>query len=312
MSRVLDRLPMLATSGVGSLPFTDPLEAARHAASAYELPFCPQLPRVDGDMVSEWLGADPARCGWSVERDRQRPAAWDAWRSALAAHPPAHAIVKLQVTGPITLAAALEGTSGAVASAGLATEIAHWLAASAGEQVRSLGAAGLDVLLVVDEPGLARAGLGPRDTGVWDPLRATGPAAIGLHVCGPVPWAVIGAAEPDVISIDVARYGLDAAARATLARVVRRGGRIAWGALDPVTLDGTAFGASRCAAALASLGLPPDVVAGHSLLTPSCGSGRLAPDREREVAAALAGTARETRAAVRAIARRPARAAVPG
>ena len=72
MSTILDRLPALATTGVGSLPFTSCDDAARHATGAYTLPFCPQLPRLDGDMVSEWLGTDPCRCGWSA---RSRPRA---------------------------------------------------------------------------------------------------------------------------------------------------------------------------------------------------------------------------------------------
>ena len=65
MGSMLTRLPPLTTTGVGSLPFTRPLEAARHAVRAYELPFCPQLPHAYGDMVVEWLGADPGRCGWA-------------------------------------------------------------------------------------------------------------------------------------------------------------------------------------------------------------------------------------------------------
>ena len=69
MSAILDRLPALATTGVGSLPFVRPPEAARHAFGGYALPFCPQLPRLDGDMVSEWLGTDPGRCGWTSGRD---------------------------------------------------------------------------------------------------------------------------------------------------------------------------------------------------------------------------------------------------
>ena len=39
MSAILDRLPALATTGVGSLPFTSLADAARHAMSAYTLPF---------------------------------------------------------------------------------------------------------------------------------------------------------------------------------------------------------------------------------------------------------------------------------
>jgi hypothetical protein len=57
----LERLPPCATTGVGSLPFTDPGVAAEHVWHAYDLPFCPQLPALDGDMITEWLGADPRR-----------------------------------------------------------------------------------------------------------------------------------------------------------------------------------------------------------------------------------------------------------
>ncbi len=107
---ILERLPAWTTTGVGSLPYDDPAAAAAHAVAAYELPFCPQLPRLEGDMVREWLGADPARCGWSPARDRERPPAWDALLTRLAATPPPHRVVKLQVTGPVTLARALDGT----------------------------------------------------------------------------------------------------------------------------------------------------------------------------------------------------------
>ena len=45
---------------------------------------------------------------WSPARDRERPHAWDALLAELDRSPPAHRVVKLQVTGPATLAYALE------------------------------------------------------------------------------------------------------------------------------------------------------------------------------------------------------------
>ena len=309
----LDRLPALATTGVGSLPFADPHAAARHAARAYELPFCPQLPRLDGDMVREWLGSDPGRCGWNPDRDRQRPAAWDAFLAQLAGKPPAHGMVKLQVTGPVTLAIALERSSGGIGagapSIGLAREVAQWLAASAGEQIERLAALGLDVLLVIDEPGLASAGLSGADAGVWQVLRDAGAAAWGLHVCGAVPWGVVDASDLDVLSFDVARDGLMPHARRALRRLLGRGGRVAWGALNPVDPGDSGDVAGVVAAALFALtgpGLAVDLVAERSLLTPACGTGRLSERRERLVAATLAAAADGTRAAGRA--RRGARA----
>jgi len=156
MSAILDRLPALATTGVGSLPFARPAEAARHALGGYAVPFCPQLPRLDGDMVSEWLGTDPGRCGWTTDRDRERPAACDAFVEQLAAKPPDHGIAKLQVTGPVTLAIALERGAGRVGAAAsvvsLARDVCVWLAANAAGQVRRLAEVGIDALVVVDEP----------------------------------------------------------------------------------------------------------------------------------------------------------------
>ena len=290
VARALDRLPGLVTTGVGSLPFSDPWEAVEHAAGAYGLPFCPQLPRLEGDMVVEWLGGDPGRCGWSPDRDRERPAAWDAFARAMAGAPPAHGLVKLQVTGPATLATALEGPG----QRALAAEIAMWLAANAAGQVRRLAELGLGAVLVVDEPGLDGAGIA--DPVVYDPLRAAGAAAWGMHVCGAVPWPLVDLLEPDLVSFDLVRHGPDAGGRSVLGRLVARGGRIAWGAVDPVAPVAAAQTAALVGTALRSLGHPTTLVASRSLLTPTCGTGVLAPSRERRVARTLAAAGTALRA----------------
>ena len=84
-----------------------------------------------------------------------------------------------------------------------------------------------------------------------------------------------------------------------------RGGRIAWGVLDPVGPEqaGDASGrAAACVSATVRDGLPLERVAQLSLLTPSCGTGRLSPARERLVAATLDAAAQSTRDAVAAMA----------
>lgn len=287
---VLDRLPPLTTTGVGSLPFDDPVAAVRHASRAYGLPFCPQLPRRDGDMIHEWLGADPLRCGWASDRDRERPAAWDAFVAAVGAAPPEHRLVKLQVTGPVTLARALEHAAGRTGigdgADGLARELAAWLAGNVAGQVARLRELGVDAVVVVDEPGLASAAGSGIGSDVWDPLRAVS-AAWGLHVCGPVPWALVGAAEPDLLSFDVTRYCVGGEGAAVLGALLRGGARVAWGAVDAVRPDDVCDVAARVAAAVAataSTGVPPATVYARSLVTPACGTGRLAADRERLVA----------------------------
>ena len=302
----LDRLPALATTGIGSLPFERAADAARHALGAYGLPFCPQLPRLDGDMIAEWLGADPGRCGWAPDRDRDRPAAWNDFVTRLTVDPPAHGVVKLQVTGPVTLAIALERSSGQRGHGqrvvSLATDVAAWLAANAAGQVRRLAQIGLDVLVVVDEPGLALAGLSRADTPLWDPLRATAPVW-GMHVCGPVPWDLVDALELDLLSLDVAAHGIPPEGRPGLARMLRRQSRIAWGIVDPVQPGPPANAAGLAVAALSALAgehLPLERVADLSLLTPSCGTGRLSPERERLVAVSLDAAARAASGAIAA------------
>jgi hypothetical protein len=281
-AHVLDALPAWATTGVGSLPHTFPEPAAAQATGEYDVPFCPQLPRLEGDMVREWLGADPLRCGWAPDRDRERPAAWEAFLAAVARRPPGHGVVKLQVTGPVTLARALEPDPRAAAP--LAREIAAWLAANAAGQVAALHARRLTPVLVVDEPALAGA---PRpDERVWDPLRAVAPAW-GLHLCCAVPWALVERAAPDLLSFDLALGVPRRDGARVLARHLARGGRVAWGVLAAHRRERAAHAAWRLSAALARLRLSPAAVGPSSLLTASCGTGRLSLRREAEVAAAL-------------------------
>jgi hypothetical protein len=285
---LLARLPAGATTGIGSLPHADPRAAARHAARAYDLPFCPQLPRRDGDMVREWLGAPSGHCGWSAERDRARPHAWGPWLAQLRAAPPAHGVVKLQVTGPLTLCRALQDEADPGPPA-LAADVAAWLAAHVREQVALLAEEGLTALVVVDEPGLAALAGHPGVEATWDPLRAVAPAW-GLHVCGPVPWPLVAAAAPDLLSLDVATRTVDAPGARTLRALLRRGGRVAWGCTPADGAGGPVRARARLAAALAAVagpGLDLAAVLRASLVTGTCGTGAGRPEGEERMLAAL-------------------------
>ena len=300
MGSMLTRLAPLTTTGVGSLPFTRPREAARHAVRAYELPFCPQLPRAYGDMVAEWLGADPGRCGWAPDRDRQLPAVWDDFILELERHPPSHGVVKLQVTGPLTLATALErGAASGTAVVAMAGEISGWLAGAVGDQMRSLADLGLATLLMIDEPGLTAAHRVGATPEVWDALRAVTPAW-GLHVCGEVAWRLVDAAEPDVISYDLTRFGCVPAARKVIQRLMRRGGRIMWGAVDPAAGEPASRTAARVGAAARSVAgrrwRTADVLEA-SLLSGACGTGGLDLGAEQDLARDLRAAATVLRGA---------------
>lgn len=282
----LRRLGPCATTGVGSLPFADPVAAVAHVRAAYDVPFCPQLPALDGDMVAEWVTADPGRCGFSEERQRPHPAAWDAFVASLAATPPIHGLAKLQVTGPVTLAFGLGRTPGSPDLPGLARDLARWAGATLQAWVAELAELGLTAIVVVDEPGLACAAGAPL-ADVWDAIRAVAPV-FGMHVCGAVPWSLLCAVQPDLVSFDACRaehrgHGMSDAVRA----LRRRGIRAVPGVIDvaaptPDALPGDALG---------------DLL--PALITPACGTGLCTPDQERTIAARLRRFAADARAAAR-------------
>lgn len=296
MSSLLDRLPPLATTGIGSLPFSRPADAAAHVVTAYELPFCPQLPRAYGDMIAEWLGADPGRCGWAPDRDRQLPAVWDPFILQLSRRPPAHRLVKLQVTGPVTLATALDPAARGVELCALAREISMWLAATVTTQATELGELGLDAILIIDEPGIAAAEVRVTDAAVWDPLRAS-VRTWGVHICGAVPWPLIDAAQPDLVSFDLAHYGLTASARPVLTRVISRGGAVIWGVFDPLAPQPVAAATCQIRSACASCSpeLTESRVLAASLVSASCGTGLASVDDELALAARVGAAAASVR-----------------
>ena len=181
-----------AATGVGSLPGTDPAEAA--ATVVGELPLLPHLPELPGrgvgaDMIGRTAGllvdlaAEVVPTGWRVTarpgRDHRRAADLlrfdvDAFDAACAGARPEW--VKVQAAGPWTLAASVELHSGhrVLTDAGAVREFA----ASLGEGLRAHVAevaerTGARVLVQLDEPSLPAvlAGSLPTASG-WGTVRA--------------------------------------------------------------------------------------------------------------------------------------------
>jgi len=301
---LLDRIEPWSTTGIGSLPFDDPEYAARHVDLAYDVPFCPQLPRVEGDMVSEWLGADPGGCGWSPERDRQRPLAWQSFLDQLDARRPDHGVVKLQVTGPATLACALErrgsGRWSRSETLEMAQELSTWLAANFADRAAVLAERDLSTVLLIDEPAMAIFGSDGAEA-IWDPLRAIVPAW-GFHFCCAVPWDLVEATEPDLLSFDLALDPISARSAAVLNRLLAKGGKVAWGAVSSHRQEHSRHAIDRLRAAIQKV----PAAARHSLVTASCGTGGMTPAKEYEVATALSDVSRIMRAESLSPAVRPA------
>jgi hypothetical protein len=302
-------------TGVGSLPYDDVADAARHELHLHrELPAAPQLPnrsRNEGMLAQLAVGMDGVRLaddGWTLAVDRRGPGTGDldaplhedAFAGVLGFLAEAAAIghtgpVKVQLAGPITLGLALI-RAGAKPSKAFAVA-----AATVGGRLRTLVStvrAALPtspVVTVVDEPGLTaylHAGypLGAEDTidllsGAMATATSTAPDVLaGVHCCGPTDWRLVLHAGPDLVSLPVdATAGDDGAGFSTF---LDRGGFIAWGAVPTDRPLGDRDDShwrrlNGLWGELARNGCDPVRLRTQALLTPSCG---LALHRPEQVA----------------------------
>ncbi|MGH3978971.1 MAG: methionine synthase [Pseudonocardiaceae bacterium] len=244
--------PAGAATGVGSLPGTDPLEAARTVVG--ELPDLPHLPELPGrgvgaDLIGRSAGllvdlaVELVPSGYRVAarpgRDHRRAVDllrtdMDALEQAMEAAGARPAAVKVQAAGPWTLAASVELNTGhAVLTDGGAVRdftgsLAEGLRRHADELSRRLGAR---VVVQLDEPSLPAvlAGGIPTPSGhgtvpavpdgdAVDLLRgmlAELPRPVVVHCCAPKPpIELLHRAGADAIAVDAAV--LAGAPRATI------------------------------------------------------------------------------------------------
>lgn len=295
-------LPLGVPSSVGSLPHVD-----RDAAVAFvldrtpELPAAPTLPRLDPleRMIPQaaWgmAGVHVADDGTITVPD---PTAVDpsaplgdrglegrpftSWRQFLR-HLRGHGgPVKLQLTGPVTLAQTLIEAGVEPRRAYDAARVAVATRASDLLDRAEAEGAGSAVLLVLDEPGLV-GGLRPELRLPADDLidvlsgalaAVEGRAISGVHCCGPADWRAVIQAGPAVLSLPVGAAVTPSAG--ALAAFLENGGWIAWGA---VVTDGPLgehpsrswrqLSGQWCE--LVQAGCDPVLLRRQALVTPVCG-----------------------------------------
>lgn len=188
--------PSASATGVGSLPYRDPLEAMRVVLG--ELPDFPHLPELPGrgpgaDMVGRTaallldMPVEVQPSGWRLAgrtgRDLQRAQDLmardlDALEEVAGRHTGA---LKIQVCGPWTLAASLERPNGhrAISDPGLRRELVESLVEGVARHVRAVTrrVPSARLVLQLDEPSLPAvlAGRIPTSSG----LGTVGPMAAG-------------------------------------------------------------------------------------------------------------------------------------
>lgn len=298
-----------AATGVGSLPGTDPLEAARWVLG--ELPLLPHLAELPqrgahadlagrGAALLADLPVDVQPTGWRMvprgSRDGQRAKDLlardlDALEQAVGDEPPA--LLKVQVTGPWTLAASLELHRGdrVLADHGAVSDLAQSLAHGVALHLADLGRRFPDttLLLQVDEPSLPAvlAAQVPTASGFGrlrrpDPLVARDrlatvlavSALVAVHCCAPrPPVRLLVEAGAGALSLDAAM--LDARDDDDLGAALEAGVGLLLGVVP--STDAALPPVRELVQLLAQLrdrvGLDPATVA----LTPTCGLAGASP-----------------------------------
>jgi methionine synthase II (cobalamin-independent) len=304
--------PGMAT-GIGSLPGTDPMAAARTVVT--ELPDFPHLAELPArgpgaDMIGRTAGllvdinVETTPRGWRLSSDRpgkdpRRARSMlsqdlDALEEVLDGYT---GLLKVQVAGPWTLAAALEQTHslkvaladpGAVAD--LTTSLAEGLAAHVAEVAKRIPGARL--IVQVDEPGLPAAmeGAVPTPSGL-SRVRAVDEEIIRarlrtvlasatryytvVHCCGwPVPFGIVRGVGADAVSFDLSQ--LRTADWDALAETAEAGLGLLVGLPSAAPGDKAKL-ARTVADAWRKMGLPPGTCAPQVVITPACGLALASP-----------------------------------
>ncbi|MFI5697971.1 methionine synthase vitamin-B12 independent [Kribbella sp. NPDC051586] len=193
----------MTTTGLGSVPGDDIREWMRAVLELVDIPFLPELPaRPYGDMLSRTvavlteLAADLQPAGWRLTGGGDARASMDQRRARALLQEDLDVLeeyadgyegpLKVQVTGPWTLAAAVERPRGdkVLADHGARRDLAQALADGVQQHLAEVRkrVPGAELVLQVDEPGLPAvlAGAVPTASG-WSKHRSVdGPGAVEL------------------------------------------------------------------------------------------------------------------------------------
>ena len=334
MTQIL-RAPVLTPglqTGIGSLPHTDPVEAAEVVVRLLpDLPAAPQLPERDPreGMIAQWLGALPEikvapdgtctllgrsdeapECTFEPVAHAGLLAFLDVVAAAAVAGGEAPSRVKVQLTGPLTLGSALEALGMPTARAFVARRCCVRVAAAL-EQLVVRRLPGTFVVVFLDEPALVRWRRGDatldRDAAidVLSGALAAVEGTTGLHVCGDGDLGLAIEAGPQVLGVEVRDDLADHAL--PLSRFLDGEGWVAWGAVPtdrPVgeSPDPHWRRLATVWCELSRRGCDPVVLRTRGLVTPACGlAGYGASQAERVLGIAdeLAGRVHDQAIAAR-------------
>ncbi len=321
--------PPGAATGIGSLPGTDPVEAARLIFGELpDLPHLPELPQrgPGADMIGRAaallvdLPAEIVPSGWRLTarpgRELRRARdflAWDldALEQVAAQH---DGTIKVQVAGPWTIAACVELPSGhkLVSDPGAVRD----LTASLREGVRGLlgdvrrRVPSATVVLQVDEPSLPAvlSGRVPTPSGygtvpsvesatvqqaLADLLAVADPETRVVHCCAPgAPIGMLRAAGADAVALDAGF--VTATMTDAVGAAVDDGGSL-WLGVVPATDSPVGFSQARgqIRHLWSTVGFGEDLLGRRVVPTPACGLAAATPEYVRRVLSLLRDLGRD-------------------
>jgi len=210
------------------------------------------------------------------------------------------AAIKGQVTGPISwgLTVVDQDRRPLLYDEIMADAVAKHLRLKAAWQERALQPFAPHTILFVDEPYMSSYGSGfislSRDQvlSLLEEVFAGIAGLKGVHCCGNTDWSVLLDTSVDVLSLDAYAYAESLALYPeAVAAFLERGGIIAWGIVPSSAQALSETGAQlaerlhNALDLLAVKGVPLDKLLASGLVTPSCGTGSLAPEVAEHVLA---------------------------
>jgi hypothetical protein len=215
--------------------------------------------------------------------------------------------VKVQVVGPCSFSLTVVDENKRVIyyNEEFRDVIVKALAMTARWQIQALKPYAEQVICFIDEPILSAFGSSTyvgvrRDdvvqmiTDMVDAIHADGGLA-GVHCCGNTEWSLLTDAGVDIISFDAFQYGETMAMYADAIKAhLMKGGSLAWGivptsgAIREQTAATLEERFETVMNHLAARGIDKKLITDQALVTPSCGTGSLAPEDATRVFERLA------------------------
>lgn len=257
------------TTGIGSLPHTDPEEACRLVLETFDIPFWPQLPKLSfrESMIPQFsegmpfIKIDENKETIRVERDRGNALTRfyetysEEWQVAISKDYAKgfHTFIKMikdkhfkslkgHITGPLTFTLGLKDSEGRLVyfDEELREISIMILKAKIRWQIEILKPYAEHIIIFIDEPILSALGstsylgVDPEEAlrvlrEISDAIKHAG-GIPGIHCCGKADWPLVINSDVRIISFDAYEY-IETISMypAEITRFLKGGGYLAWG-----------------------------------------------------------------------------------